>query len=611
MIEDHRFGDVLELSDVVHDTTINDQDDLLGSDDLPDERTIHDLTGSSPDTTTYPNPSDASFSSFEREFAHLLQQDALDSPEPLLHESTRRRPQPIKTVQPPDAEDPSSVQPALDLNLGLVAFLQAARAQAEQEERAAEQLAAQDPELMRRRREEEREKKTTRAAPAFHFLNADPSASTQRTANDSLRRSSIASQGSEYMFHAGPSSPDKDDRSRTGPPSTNVSQPGPALLLTTDVEVPDLGDILHDFPDFEQLPEEEDSVTAEPGVVSRPPDAPSDPQGKVALQSVYEDVRPFDNASCQLVWSSLPETPREKENKDKKKGKERPERLERRPEGPQQHICEECNKTFTRKSDVARHMKIHTGERPFICPEPGCGKTFIQRSALHVHQRVHSGEKPHICEYPGCGRMFGDSSSLARHRRTHTGKRPYKCEDPVCDKTFTRRTTLTAHMRTHDPSWEPDPNIKYSFKAKKPKLDPGDGSLDLPESVLALLAQSPGEPSSSIAGPSQDFEPRIVASISAEIAAALAQAQARIYDDEEDDEEDGSSSDMGFPETGIVPITSAVRAQDEPGPMSRPEPVVPLSLQTGDADADEFPVLLRTRKDKEPVGIAGLKRKRS
>ena len=154
---------------------------------------------------------------------------------------------------------------------------------------------------------------------------------------------------------------------------------------------------------------------------------------------------------------------------------------------------------------------------------------------------------------------------------------------------------------------------KYSFKAKKPKLDPGDGSLDLPESVLALLAQSPGEPSNPAAGPSQDYEPRVVASISAEIAAALAQAQARIYDDDDDEDEDGSSSDLGFPETGIVPITSAIRAQDDPGevgPMSRPEPVVPLPLQTEDAD-DEFPIPLRTRKDKEPVGIAGLKRKRS
>lgn len=57
------------------------------------------------------------------------------------------------------------------------------------------------------------------------------------------------------------------------------------------------------------------------------------------------------------------------------------------------------------------------------------------------------GEKPYECWDPSCNATFSRSDELNRHMKAHTGLRPFQCE--VCSKTFVRSDHLRQHQRVH------------------------------------------------------------------------------------------------------------------------------------------------------------------
>ena len=105
--------------------------------------------------------------------------------------------------------------------------------------------------------------------------------------------------------------------------------------------------------------------------------------------------------------------------------------------------CEVCKKQFTYKGSLQRHSRIHSGEKPVKCEV--CNKQFSRQEGLQHHSIIHSGVKSFKCQV--CGKHFRSSGTLQYHSIVYFGIRQFKCE--LRRKTFTRRGSIWLHARIH------------------------------------------------------------------------------------------------------------------------------------------------------------------
>ncbi|XP_077328446.1 early growth response protein 1 [Lithobates pipiens] len=258
---------------------------------------------------------------------------------------------------------------------------------------------------------------TTTSTPS-----SSPSSSSSSSQSPPLS-CSVQSSDSSPIYSAAPTFPnsnqelfsDQSVQSFPNVSTASIQYPPPAYPVTkTSFQVPMIPDYL--FPqqqgDVSLVSPDQKPFQAIETRAHQPSLTPLSTIKAFATQTVSQDLKTINNNSyqSQLIKPS--------------RMRKYPNRPSKTPPHERPYACpvESCDRRFSRSDELTRHIRIHTGQKPFQCRI--CMRNFSRSDHLTTHIRTHTGEKPFACDI--CGRKFARSDERKRHTKIHLRQKDKK-----------------------------------------------------------------------------------------------------------------------------------------------------------------------------------------
>ena len=116
-------------------------------------------------------------------------------------------------------------------------------------------------------------------------------------------------------------------------------------------------------------------------------------------------------------------------------------------DGIKDQKCPLCNKCFSLKCSLKKHIRIVHNNEKSICTI--CGKmiseAFIKQHMASIPSIQNVNNKNPTMKCPICQKVFAIKNMFDKHMNTHTGTKPYKCKH--CGQGFADSSNKINHEK--------------------------------------------------------------------------------------------------------------------------------------------------------------------